>query len=79
MPELPAYTACNLSVVAVVLALILLLVGDGRRPVVAVVEVVKWVDVEAMMALMEESAMAAMVEQVCGGFGNYASCTGVVC
>ena len=24
---------------------------------------------------MEESAVAAMVKEVCGGFGNYASCT----
>ena len=44
----------------------------------AVVEAVKWVDVEAMVALVKESAVAAMVEQFCGGFGNYASCTGVV-
>ena len=32
-----------------------------------------------MVALVEESAVAAMVELVCGGFGNYASCTGVIC
>ena len=32
-----------------------------------------------MVALVEESAVAAMMEQVCGGFGNYASSTGVVC
>ena len=44
----------------------------------AVVEAAKWVDVEAIMALVKESAVAAMVEQFCGGFGNYASCTGVV-
>ena len=31
------------------------------------------------MALVEESAVAAMVEQVCGCFSNYASSTGVVC
>ena len=49
------------------------------EPVVAVVEMEKWVDVEAMVALVEESAVAAMVEKVCGGFGNYASCTGIVC
>ena len=49
------------------------------EPVVAVVEVEKWVDVEAMVALVEESAVAAMVEEVCGGLGDYASCTGVVC
>ena len=45
----------------------------------AVVEAVKWVDIAAMMALVKESAVAAMVEQFCGGFGNYASCTGVIC
>ena len=44
-----------------------------------VVVVVKWVEVVAMVALVEECALVAMVEQVCGGFGNYASCTGVVC
>ena len=44
----------------------------------AVVEVEKWVDIEAMVALVEESAVAAMVEKVCGGFGNHANCTGVV-
>ena len=43
----------------------------------AVDEAVKWVDVETIMALVKESAVAAMVEQFCGGFGNYASCTGV--
>ena len=32
-----------------------------------------------MVALVEECALVAMVEQVCGGLGNYASCTGVVC
>ena len=32
-----------------------------------------------MVALVEESAVVAMMEQVCGGFGNYASCAGVVC
>ena len=48
------------------------------EPVVAVVKVEKWVDVESMVALVEESAMAAMGEKVCDGFGNYASCTGIV-
>ena len=44
-----------------------------------VVVVVKWVEVVAMVALVEECALVAMVELVCGGFGNYAICTGVVC
>ncbi len=29
------------------------------------------------MALVRKSAVAAMAEQFCGGYGNYAICTGV--
>ena len=49
------------------------------EPVVAVIEVVKRVDFEAKVALVEESVVAAMMEKVCGGFGNHTSCTGIVC
>ena len=41
-----------------------------------VVEVMKWVDVVAMVALVEESDVVAMVER---GFGNYARYTGIAC